>query len=98
MNKMNPRTLYLILKIKTLGLTYKRIDEIVLRETRKSFRDTDTDGLVFFKTKIIQKYKISLKNNKNISMLMKYFKEKKGKTFISTYLIQRQMSNRSKIG
>lgn len=94
---MNPRTLYLILKIKILGLTYKRIDEIVLRETRKSFRDTDTDGLVFFKTKIIQKYNISLKNNKNISMLMKYFKEKKGKKFISTYLIQRQMSNHSKI-
>jgi len=98
-NKMNNlRTLYLILKIKILGLTYKRIDEIVLRESRTpSGKAAErSNGLVFFKKNIIQKYKIDLKNNKNISILIKYFQEKKGKKFILTYLFQRQMSNHSK--
>lgn len=91
----NLRTLYIILKIKILGLTYKRIDEIVLRESRTPSGNS-SDGLVFFKKNIIQKYKIDLKNNKNISILIKYFQEKKGKKFILTYLFQRQMSNHSK--
>ncbi len=84
--------LFLILKIKILGLTPKIFDEIVLREQRKSnSKYNNKDGLVFFKY-IIQKYKINL-NNKNINVLIRYFQEKNGKDFILTFLYQRKMSN-----
>ena len=86
------RRLFLILKIKILGLTPKIFDEIILREQRKrKGKYNNKNGLVFFKY-IIQKYKINL-NNKNINVLIRYFNEKGGKEFILTFLYQRQMSN-----
>lgn len=86
---MDLRTLYLISKIKLLGLNYQRIDEIVVRELQHS----KEFGLLCFKKNIIRKYRIDLKNNKNVSMLIKYFKEKKGRQFILTYLYQCQTNN-----
>ena len=85
------RTLFLILKIKIVGLSTKTFDEIVLREQRKQRKSNHQDSLIFFKY-IIQKYKINL-NNKNINTMIRYFREKSGKEFILTFLYQRQMSN-----